>query len=1557
MGRRAGVPLSGVGRHLCWLVDENTNLLRIWNISASHTWRRRQPRIEYIPYWSNRANETPLFACEIDDVTGGTSDPMGSGTAPSIAFCSAHGIVTSVDNSARFRVVRGAVDPVVVSSFACGRRYCPVNSEASLPSRRRRAWVASPPPSTDAATVMTESSKEALPRRSDRVGLVTALGTEDGMIIVDIYCHTATAEQSFHEEVTPTRHYTAQLDAVTLLQLAADASAPPPYSSSSSSSSFSCTSRRRDVDSSTTPPSWWSTLSSLVQRARRCGAADRAAQDEKDAEESHRDGLDAADERQRAAEGWDGLPLPSSSPASVTHVLLRRSEGDQLVAATSHAMIYLLSFDLDAEAEEGEGSSSSSTTTTMRRADWMSERNVSEGNGCPVVMRSGAVHHTQEDTYAHPAGALSLRPLWCCSVRRALHLPESASTALRVLALAETRHTVCALVLLSSTSSSGVPALVLLTMDSPTGVVVNARYIPTMMDVVAAAQETLPAHIGLHLMDATHRDSHGVTSDSWSRSEGAGAASRGEERSADAAVVLIRHFCLCVNNALDDGGLGGEPSSLGAKVVETRVMRGLCGPIASVWRSAAAWGSGRTNTNTNDDCVAGVVIALDHRGPHRMRAHRGGRLTAARTHARAGSSWGEWPFLGADGSCDDDDDDAEARARVAELLHRVRVDAAGGPTLDAPLLQLSAELSREHRAQRGNWARADLDTEDGNTVLYVTRQLRRRQQRHRRLVRAVYGSPEVMSLLLPGTLAQLISTQEALLALVSLRGLQNASFGPMAAAPTASAQPSSRTAGMMSSWMAPSDAHGYRRLVTRVPAPSSSVYEEAHDRTHGALGCNGNGYDDDDVQRKEGDRVSRTLTDGEEGEERVVRLVQDDAQLRLCQQMLREAMVRVANELRRRRPLSASATASTTMTTAVELVYASADHILLVLEALLQHVRAVRASATPSMQSKFDAVYAVGCLFVIVAQTVTESRDDLATTARITAAVRARLWTSSEEDYAATRGVARVASMPAAHTLPTNQRQDKSTRPGKPASPFTSTNTNSSNSLTELVEGCTRLPGLVLHMCEEMSHTLADITDLRDGQTRRRPATPSPSEPAGLSAAMEADAASRDMGLRDPTDMLDLMLYLLQFSLRHRPDAHDEGFASTALCRTLLRAPFVHEPHGYPHGPPTAAVTHTSSSSSSSASSLLPSAELHRRMVQSAESLALSFNAVSVLMRFALATVVADPLHPSTEAACGYGRLRWYCAQRPLLYRAALRHLWQTGREWELLCLHAVVGEETVRSARLERDVFLESHAPHLLWLATPSRFDALVREGAGAAAAATALRYGKSALQHRTRCLALARLAWIADGAECSGRSSLLELDEAVVAAQRTFLTTAGRRRGACSETDVAGRADEHGVEAEHRAAPLPGAEEEESVVLGPQALVQRLLRLEGCVAAWVAAAQVVCLTAEPLRADLLVQILQHCRNFDGPSCLRTIERECACELETSRAIAATALGQVILACESMQEIGELSRLCESVLTADEFRLISSWLVACWSGEDGSHGGPDGVRRPRSVVCAADGQ
>jgi hypothetical protein len=255
-----------------------------------------------------------------------------------------------------------------------------------------------------------------------------------------------------------------------------------------------------------------------------------------------------------------------------------------------------------------------------------------------------------------------------------------------------------------------------------------------------------------------------------------------------------------------------------------------------------------------------------------------------------------------------------------------------------------------------------------------------------------------------------------------------------------------------------------------------------------------------------------------------------------------------------------------------------------------------------------------------------------------------------------------------------------------------------------------------------------------------------------------------------------------------------------------------------------------------------------------------------------------------------YERLQVYCQQNSLVLDAALQTLWQQRREWELLSLPTVL--PGCPDARERRNNFLEAQAPHLLWLAEPSRYDALNAEGQ---TCPPYIAYGDDQVTHRSRCNAVARLAFVASGSTTSNRFFDLQLSEAIVQAQQQFLVPE------CSNEN-----------------------------LGPQAAVQRLLELDN-VPAWVAAAVVASYTLQPTNEDLLVQVLRRCRAHDGDA-LREIYMSSVSERETDARLRQTAVGEAVVTCSRLQDREMLGRVCETLLSKDEYTLLSSWLDYLWS-------------------------
>lgn len=673
--------------------------------------------------------------------------------------------------------------------------------------------------------------------------------------------------------------------------------------------------------------------------------------------------------------------------------------------------------------------------------------------------------------------------------------------------------------------------------------------------------------------------------------------------------------------------------------------------------------------------------------------------------------------------------------RVSALLVAVRAD----PTkmlLDDTILATSDEIATMHTVHGSNWARADLNAEDENIVLYVTRHLRRRQQAHRRFLAAVLASGTIMGDVRPTTIAQLFTVQEALLSLVALRGLQNVGSASLGLSPTA---------------------------YTCARSLPTIICER---------------------------------TSGE------IRLIQSSEQLERCQQILRRCVVAVAEQLR------SSTAVDTSTATAAEMVFSNPRNVSLLLGQVHEYISSVVKSASVDAFTKFAEAYAVGCLCVIVAQTIVESRETLRETYNSPETVRQYLRNNLED----TTYDIRQAFSP---------------------------------------------------ICLVMANALAETVTapvLQQPLTLDREAVPPPrAHPIPTVLVSEQ------------LEMCDVLASLLFFLFRE-PNTPAGDCVSEMLRATLLRAPFVTEPFGYPFGSPVAQST---------------APEVGRRVLEIAEDLALRFGARAVILSMCLATPIEDPTPED------YSKLQGYCLRNPSVCTYALESLWRDRREWELLCLPSVLPLYTPCAA--ERDAFLEHQAPHLLWLATPGRYDGLSLEGT---MAPPYISYGPTQLSHRSRCSAIATLAWVASGAPHSARNQSRTLDAVIVKAQTEHLSPQ------C-----------------------------DNMVLGPQEVVQRLLAVE-TVQAWVAAAEVASHTRAPLSEDLLVQTARRCKRYDGDA-IMTLRQNSVSELEISRGLSQTALGQVVSVCAAMQQIDVLTRICETVLSKTEMALVTAWLAVMWSGHD----------------------
>lgn len=245
-------------------------------------------------------------------------------------------------------------------------------------------------------------------------------------------------------------------------------------------------------------------------------------------------------------------------------------------------------------------------------------------------------------------------------------------------------------------------------------------------------------------------------------------------------------------------------------------------------------------------------------------------------------------------------------------------------TLDDRVMRASEELYGYPSPTASHWWSAphQQDAEYGNTILRVTMQLRKRQQTHRRFLIELMGRNEIVTKISPYTLATVISAQESLLSLCSLRALGVESL----------ASSESGTAFQFVEALLPSRLEEYAELSQ-------------------------------------------------------VHLLQTPSQFELCQQILHNAVIAAAARARATNSEWANATAA-------EIAFSHPTFCLELLSSALQFAADVMRSADPPSY-KWEVLHASACLFVIVAQTITESREDLNRAFPTKPEVEALLWTTA----------------------------------------------------------------------------------------------------------------------------------------------------------------------------------------------------------------------------------------------------------------------------------------------------------------------------------------------------------------------------------------------------------------------------------------------------------------------------------------------------------------------------------------------------------------------------------
>ncbi|PWV09078.1 Nucleoporin [Trypanosoma cruzi] len=462
----------------------------------------------------------------------------------------------------------------------------------------------------------------------------------------------------------------------------------------------------------------------------------------------------------------------------------------------------------------------------------------------------------------------------------------------RVVAFDETASALCCLVYLLPSDGHG-PDLEVVTMDVFSGAVRQTLSMQSIGSLVRSVAESPSHHTRIYLDEAEQM-----------------------------VTVLSGHYCVRLNNRVgvrhpcsseDVHVLQGVERPLGSSLLpDGRIVTlDINGPLESVVDADEAM----------IEAAAASASVQDHQEDYYSDAWRKSHFTGKRE--------GLFNMV----------------RHVDGILHALRIDAK--MSLDSAVLEASEGISSHQALHEGNWARADLDVEDDNMVMYVTNNLVRRQQEHRRFLLTVLLNNEIGPCLQAQTIARILSTQEALLAMVAIRRLQNDSSYPLSV--TTATNCSSDVEFDLVTPL-------YRHAI-------SGVWQ----------------------------------SDADSSVEEYFRLARSTAEKERCQQLLREAIVRVANTIRNENDSKHSLNARAT---AAEIVFGEPSRLSTLLQALGEHLQETQRSVLVDQRTKFDDAMAMANIFVLVTRAIRESREDMAPLYKVPQAVCMMLWTSSElEDY------------------------------------------------------------------------------------------------------------------------------------------------------------------------------------------------------------------------------------------------------------------------------------------------------------------------------------------------------------------------------------------------------------------------------------------------------------------------------------------------------------------------------------------------------------------------------
>ena len=357
--------------------------------------------------------------------------------------------------------------------------------------------------------------------------------------------------------------------------------------------------------------------------------------------------------------------------------------------------------------------------------------------------------------------------------------------------------------------------------------------------------------------------------------------------------------------------------------------------------------------------------------------------------------------------------------------------------------------------------------------------------------------------------------------------------------------------------------------------------------------------------------------------------------------------------------------------------------------------------------------------------------------------------------------------------------------------------------------------------------------------------------------------------------LLEALVALLHLQMRHVPHVNATErmhFGSSALRRTLFRPPFLSRPTGFPFGFPEPSVDN----------SFFKAALAH------VEALAHTYNLFDVMFDFTLAEYHEEP-------AIDHFSKFFRAAENPEQVRDAdgfveysVRQLCRQSREADLSVLYAKIPQKSDVRSLLDREF------PHILRRLEPLRLDAIVREGLMSPSGTPYMAFADNALDHLSRCVALAKLAHAASGGVETSASILVQEQERLVAVQRSFLSPAFDKK-----------------------------------ILTRTEMVQELLALPKQ-KAWIAAVGIAeQLEDGPVRGELLTQILRHAFAREQTT-LSLIRQENTSDVETKKRISETAVGRVLVASHTLNHQREFDAAVAAIgMHSDISKMLRDWLVS----------------------------